>query len=67
MTLKTAVYQTRYMADSKISTLECGLEKLRIRVDGSRIQKEIVADSVISGLLRTGPMSLWSLSYYREL
>ena len=55
------------MADSKISTLECGLEKLRIRVDGSRIQKEIVADSVISGLLRTGPMSLWSLSYYREL
>ena len=43
-----------YMADSNISTLECGLEKLRIRVGGSRIQKEIVEDSVISGAPANG-------------
>ena len=54
-----------WRADSK----SCGFVYWihRIRVDGSLIQKEKVADSTISGHLRTGPMTFWSLSFYREL
>ena len=50
------------LADSKISTLESGLKDFRIclrirrvRVDDSRIRKEKVADSKISGYVWTGP------------
>ena len=49
------------MAYSKISSLESGFKKLwirmpdsRIRVDGNRIRKEKVADSRVSGYVRTG-------------
>ena len=50
------------LSDSKISTLESGLKNFRIclrirrmRVDDSRIRKEKVADSKISGYVWTGP------------
>ena len=50
------------LSDSKISTLESGLKNflifLRIRrmcVDDSRIRKEKVAESKISGYVWTGP------------
>ena len=50
------------LSDSKISTLECGFKNFRIRlrirrmrVDDSRIRKEKVADSKISGYVWTGP------------
>ena len=50
------------LSDSKISTLESGFKNFRIclrirrmRVDDSRIQKEKVADSKISGYVWTGP------------
>ena len=50
------------LSDSKISTLESGLKNfriclrvLRMRVDDSRIRKEKVADSKISGYVWTGP------------
>ena len=53
---------SKLFADSKISTLESGLKKLRIRmrirrmrVDERRIRKEKVADSKISGYVWTGP------------
>ena len=50
------------LSDSKISTLESGFKNFRIclrirrmRVDDSRIRKEKVADSKISGYVWTGP------------
>ena len=50
------------LSDSKISTLESGFKSFRIclrirrmRVDDSRIRKEKVADSKISGYVWTGP------------
>ena len=47
------------LSDSKISNLGSGLKNfricLRMRVDDSRIRKEKVADSKISGYVRTGP------------
>ena len=50
------------LSDSKISTLESGFKNFRIclrirrmRVDNSRIPKEKVADSKISGYVWTGP------------
>ena len=50
------------LSDSKISTLESGLKNFRIclrirrmRVDDSRIRKEKVADSKISGYVWKGP------------
>ena len=50
------------LSDSKISTLESGFKNFRIclrirrmRVDDSRIRKEKVADSKISGCVWTGP------------
>ena len=53
---------SKLFADSKISTLESGFKKLRIRmrvrrirVDERRIRKEKVADSKISGYVWTGP------------
>ena len=55
---------SKLFADSKISTLEIGFKKLRIRmrihrirVDERRIRKEKVADSKISGYVWTGPYS----------
>ena len=53
---------SKLFADSKISTLESGLKKLRIRmrirwirVEERRSRKEKVADSKISGYVWTGP------------
>ena len=53
------------LSDSKISTLESGFKNFRIclrirrmRVDDSRIRKEKVSDSKISGYVWTGPYSL---------
>ena len=53
------------LSDSKISTLESGFKNLRIylrirrmRVDDSRIRKEKVADSKISGYVWTGPKTI---------
>ena len=53
------------LSDSKISTLESGFKNFRIclrirrmRVDGSRIRKEKVADSKISGYVWTGPQTV---------
>ena len=53
---------SKLFADSKISTLESGFKKLRIRmrirrigVDERRIRKEKVADSNICEYVRTGP------------
>ena len=53
------------LSDSKISTLECGFKNFRIRlrirrmrVDDSRIRKEKVADSKISGYVWTGPKDI---------
>ena len=50
------------LSDSKISTLESGFKNFRIclrirrmRVDDSRVRKEKVADSKISGYVWTGP------------
>ena len=50
------------LSDSKISTLESGFKNFRIclrirrmRVDDSRIRKEKVSDSKISGYVWTGP------------
>ena len=55
------------LSDSKISTLESGFKNFRIclrirrmRVDDSRIRKEKVADSKISGYVWTGPKRLVS-------
>ena len=53
---------SKLFADSKISTLESGFKKLRIRmrirrirVDERQIRKEKVADSQISLFVWTGP------------
>ena len=50
------------LSDSKISTLECGFKNFRIclrirrmRVDDSRIRKEKVSDSKISGYVVESP------------
>ena len=60
------------LSDSKISTLECGFKNFRIRlrirlmrVDDSRIRKEKVADSKISGYVWTGP-KIVSRHYVRK-
>ena len=57
------------LSDSKISTLECGFKNFRIRlrirrmrVDDSRIRKEKVSDSKISGYVWTGPRSCEGVS-----
>ena len=53
---------SKLFADSKISSIESGFKKLRIRmrirwirVDGRRIRKDKLADSKISGYVWTGP------------
>ena len=53
------------LSDSKISALECGFKNFRIRlrirrmrVDDSRIRKEKVADSKLSGYVWMGPKSI---------
>ena len=58
----TRPHGSKMFADSKISTLESGFKKLRIRirirrirVDERRIQKENVVDSKLSGYVWTGP------------
>ena len=58
------------LSDSKISTLESGFKNFRIclrirrmRVDDSRIRKEKVADSKISGYVWTGPEKLAEFSH----
>ena len=60
---------SKLFADSKISTLESGFKKLRIRmrirwirVDERRIRKEKIADSKISRYVWTGP----KLSFYPQ-
>ena len=60
-----------FTAHSKISTLENGLKRYwfvcpihGIRADGSRIRKETVADSKISGYVWTGPERNNSREYY---
>ena len=64
----TTSYQkvSEMLSDSKISTLESGFKNFRIclricrmRVDDSRIRKEKVADSKISGYGWTGPQRLF--------
>ena len=58
----TRPHSSKLFADSKISTLESGFKKLRIRmrirrirVDERQIRKEKVVDSKVSGYVWTGP------------
>ena len=61
----TRPYVIGFIADLFFCTLESGFKNIRIlcrilrmRVDGSRIRKEKVADSKISGYVWTGPNSV---------
>ena len=61
------------LSDSKIFTLESGFKNFRIslrirrmRVDDSRIRKEKVADSKISGYVWTGPKRIEKANFNQK-
>ena len=59
--LRRRLHVIGFVADLLFFTLESGLNNIRIcriRVDGSRIREEKVADSKISGYVWTGPKFL---------